>query len=211
MFLLVGLIVLLASNVKLIVEGCEEDECFDCDKLEEQMVDGKWLSYNMVLTNCFVKRFFEKSQENVDFYVLLSNLKDTVERYSKSIEQDFNQTYLQRKEKLGSSKFELEIKASKRKLEQSKMRLLKVVEDANIQVALIESEIRDLMDRCLRPPRLGRDLVLHKDICTSDTDKTFVRVKDLCQRLKAQLAFIGVDALRLKINQNTIQQHQQVY
>lgn len=187
------IIISIAHNYKT------EDICFDCEKLEQQIVDGKWKNYNIILTNCLMQRFFEKSEENVNFYLFLVQLEKTIERNTKLIEESFKQDRQHLVGKLSSSKLELETKVSKRKLERTKVKLKRLLEEANIEAVIIESEIRNIMDRCLRPARIGLNQTQHNEYCSNSTNDVFIRVKKLCDKYGAQNALLEVENLRLEI------------
>lgn len=196
--------VIIVFLTTILVSGHQLENCLDCDKLEEQIIDGKWKNYNMVLTDCLQRRFFEKSEENVNFYASFSELENSIDRNYRLIEENFEQEEQRLGKLTSSSKRELEIKVLKRKLEKSKQKLRKILEEANIQVVLIEAEIRDTMDRCLRPPRIGIDHSYHIEQCSKNMNEVFVRAKELCEALKAQKVLLEVENLSSHLRFKTL-------
>lgn len=201
LFLNCVIIVFLAKI--LVINGHQAENCLDCNKLEEQVIDGKWKSYNMVLTDCLLRRFFEKSGENVNFYASLSELEKSIERNNLSIEENFKQEK-KRPRKASSSKLELEMKVLERKVEKTKHKLRKILEEANIQVVLIEAEMRDTMDRCLRSPRIGINYDYHTEQCSKSMNDVFVRAKKLCEIFQARRVLLEVNNLSSQIKFQTL-------
>lgn len=187
------------SSATIFVHNHETENCLDCDKLEGQIIDGKWKNYNIVLTNCLMQRFSEKTGETIEFHPFIIQLRKAIESKSKLIEEKVRQDRQRLIGKLSSNKLELETKVSKRKLRKIKVELEKLLETTIIEVEMIESEIRNTMDDCLRAPQIVLDQIHHIEQCSERTNDLSVRVKDLYDRLRAQNALLEAKNLQLRL------------
>lgn len=134
----------------------------------------------MVLNNCLVKRFLSYSNdESLNFYPplvdLLSLIDDKVSQNAKLIERLESKSVSGMKEQLASS-------AKVRQAKASTDQMIKMRERAELKVSLMETEIRDLMDKCLQDHK-SKEL---DEFCTGQIIENQERAQELCSWLKIQ-------------------------
>lgn len=166
-----------------------------CD-LEVHIRDGKWRSYDFVMNNCLVKGFVnDYHDEDLNFPDLLSELEGRIddeikiaELRSKSISQVVQHSN-------STIKLQLELKTASRALTRKKAALEALQLEFAIQVTLLESSIRDFMERCVL---LIKGLTRDKD-CYEEKSGISLKVKQLCRQLRARNAFLLANTLTSKL------------
>lgn len=167
-------------------EELESSRRCDATKLSDQIADGKWKNYDFVLDNCLIWTFIE---EDINFYAILRNQKSLTTRLS-DYHRDAIRHPISASERGNKIKLELALKARSRESNRVIMKLNKLSEESEMQVALVEVEIRDFMDRCnlaLYHQREQRSLITD---CAKMKERTLDGVKQLCDRLRGQNAIL---------------------
>lgn len=160
----------------------------------DQLSDGKWKSYDMILDNCLVRRFLDSRSTDdepaIDFYPLILSLQDLIDKQIKNIKLQIDSLNNRRQSAVGM-KQQLTIQATKRTLKQNQLDLIKLQEEAELRVTLMETDIRDYMDKCLRQrPNVNaisnRSHQWTSDSCFRQGSDHLSRARGLCNWLKSQ-------------------------
>lgn len=191
--------------------------------LEDQIAAGKWQRYDFVLDNCLVWKFIDDrghkqhEQEDINFYALLEEQKVLTNRLL-----DYYQTTLRQPPKSAADqgnkiKLELKLKANRRHSNRAIAKLNKLDEQSRMKVALMEVEVRELMDRCNLASHHVMDQQQHQHQqqqrgasgggdksladCAKSMNETFDRVGELCDNLRGQNAILMAMKLDRQLDQ----------
>lgn len=181
--------------------------------LDKLSVDGKWMSFDMVLDNCLVESFLDWSSTRdkppIDFYPLMLSLQDLIDKQIKNIKLQIESLNNRRQPAVGM-KQQLTIQATIRTLNQNRLDLLKLKEETGLRVTLLETEIRDFMDKCLRQ-RVNLNVISSRSLnwtdefCSKQSLEHLNKARSLCSWLKSQgsllLASVTNFSLESKLDQ----------
>lgn len=184
LFILISLL----SNICLIEAG---NGCDDIN-LSDLIRNGKWISYDFVNDDCLVLEFL-KFNPSLNFH---RSSKELHQLANRNMELDKLQLEQMKQSEFNYDsrmKFELHTKATKRRLDSQRLELNKLKEITDLNVALIESEIRDLMDRCLRrASEINGD---YRSICSNQFSELETKVGNLCSNLLSNLMLLKAQIL----------------
>lgn len=176
------------------------------NNLDEQIVNGKWKNYDIVLDNCLVLEFIDSTEESINFYLLLRQQKSLMTRLLECYD-DTIQRLMSAAEKGNKIKYELALETSRRQANRMKLKLSKLGEESEIKISLIEVELRELMDRCTlarnqqqESPKLSAD-------CIQMKEQALDRARELCDRLRGQNAILTGRILERQVKSNLELQH----
>lgn len=183
-----------AQSNKDVHLGSFHNDC-KATSLEDQVVNGKWKNYDIVLDNCLVWHFIESSKEDINFYALLEEQESLISQML-NYHRDSIQHLVKASEKGNKIKSELALKASRRRSKRFISKLNKINEESQMKATLMEVEVRELMDRCNLSAR-GSNTE-----CAKMKEQTLNRVKQACDRMRGQNAILMAMMLDRQVNFN---------
>lgn len=178
---------LLASLI-LVTSMINFSSCSNCNKLNSQIFNGKWRNYDHIDENCLVKLFTSESSDPIDFYPLLSALENQTNFHLNYYDEQINNITSSLKSK--SIKDELSSRAELKLLKRQRLGLDRMIEAARVQTSVIETEIREVMDRCLKVANRGGNF---DERCLKEKQDILSRTKDLCDYLRAKRSLLLTD------------------
>lgn len=192
---MVKLVLVIILTILPFVSGGNKSECED---LQNQIVDGKWNSYNMILDNCLVKTFIDSQQVNLDFYPLITKLNELVHQEKQKDEGELKEVE-KSADQLGGFKKQLVVKEAQMQTRRRHQQLDMMLESMQVRVALIEVEIGDLMEKCLLPTRMKMQLQRQNYNCQEAINETLSRLTKLHLNLETQIALMVAKELTTRL------------
>lgn len=173
----------------------------------------KWLSYNFVVDDCVVKKFITlddnnllgNNDNNFDFYGTLSKLDNYIDAKLLVIKNKINSLKEENnKLQIDRVKNELLLKLTKKTLNKQQLQLNETSQKAHKRVLLIETEIRDLMDKCLLNAIIDKNnkQITYTPKCIEQIEQLLSRINELNKDLESIVVFMEVESLLDKLHNN---------
>lgn len=185
---------------------------FNCDfEISDVIENKKWLTYDFVVGDCLVKRFINLNDDNnakasnndVRFFELLSKLDKYI---GEKLAKLNHQIISLEKDDLSAMrvKNEIQLKSIRTTISRQQLNLNEALEMARMKVLLIETEIRDLMDKCLLKAIIDENnkQITYTQDCIIQFKELLTRVDYLYKELKSKVILFEVDSLIYNLHNN---------